>query len=191
MLSARQEIAILMSTRRRVRVSTSELEERRHERLLSVRREMPRLGLGTWQIPDGPECVNAVRWALELGYRHIDTAQAYGNEESVGRGLRESGVARDEIFVTTKFYPGSDDPVAEAERSLERLGLDHVDLYIVHWPQGGPAWAWRGMEQAKERGRAGSSGASNFGIEQLDEVLAGAASPPVVNQVQFSPYEFR
>src|SRR3954467_13785433 len=146
---------------------------------------LPLLGLGVWQVPNGPECVNAVRWALELGYRHIDTAQAYGNEESVGRGLRESGVARDEIFATTKFYPGSDDPVAEAERSLERLGLDHVDLYIVHWPQGGPTWAWPGMEQAKERGLARSIGVSNFGIEQLDEVLAGAASPPVVNQVQF------
>src|SRR3954449_2639834 len=97
MLSARQEIAIQMSTRRRVRVSTSELEERRHERLLSIRREMPPLGLGTWQIPDGPACVNAVRSALEVGYRHIDTAQAYGNEMSVGRGLRESGVARDGV----------------------------------------------------------------------------------------------
>src|SRR4051794_25691517 len=117
MLSARQDIAILMSTRRRVRVSTSEGEDRRHERLLAVRREMPPLGLGTWQIPDGPECVNAVRWALELGYRHIDTAQAYGNETSVGRGLRESGVARDEVFVTTKFHPGRRDPVAEAEAS--------------------------------------------------------------------------
>src|SRR5213076_632032 len=132
MLTARQEIAILMSTRRRVRVSTSELEERRHERLLSVRREMPPLGLGTWQMPDGPECVNSVRWALELGYRHIDTAQAYGTETSVGRGLRESGVAGDDVFVTTKFYPRRRDPVAEAEASLRRLGLDHVDLYLVH-----------------------------------------------------------
>src|SRR5213076_1999431 len=119
MLTARQEIAILMSTRRRVRVSTSELEERRHERLLSVRREMPPLGLGTWQIPNGPECVNAVRWALELGYRHIDTAQAYGNEESVGRALRDSGVSRDEVFITTKFFPVREDPEAEVQRSLE------------------------------------------------------------------------
>src|SRR3954451_23041744 len=135
MLSARQEIAIAMSTRRRVRVSTSELEEERHERLQSVRHEVPPLGLGTWQIPDGPECVNAVRWALELGYRHLDTAQAYGNETSVGRGLRESGVPRDEVFITTKFHPRQKDPAAEAKRSLERLGVDHVDLYIVHWPQ--------------------------------------------------------
>jgi diketogulonate reductase-like aldo/keto reductase len=160
-------------------------------RALADGNELPLLGLGVWQVPNTQECVDAVRWALELGYRHIDTAQAYGNEEAVGRGLRESGVPRDEIFVTTKFYPGSDDPVAEAERSLERLGLDQVDLYIVHWPQGGPTWAWPGMEQAKERGLARSIGVSNFSVEQLAEVLAGASSPPVVDQVQFSPYEYR
>jgi diketogulonate reductase-like aldo/keto reductase len=101
-------------------------------RVLADGNRIPLLGLGVWQIPNGPECVNAVRWALELGYRHIDTAQAYGNEESVGKGLLESGVPRDEVFVTTKFYPGSRDPVAEAQLSLERLGLDRVDLYIVH-----------------------------------------------------------
>ena len=80
--------------------------------------EIPALGLGVWQVPDGPECVNAVRWALEAGYRHIDTAQAYGNEESVGQGLRESGVPREDVFITTKFNPGRKDPVAEVERSL-------------------------------------------------------------------------
>src|SRR5437588_9739347 len=89
--------------------------------------EMPTLGLGVWQVPNGPECVNAVRWALELGYRHIDTAQAYGNEESVGRALRESGVPRDEVFLTTKFYPGAKDPATEIEGSTKRLGVDHVD----------------------------------------------------------------
>src|SRR5580698_11113697 len=99
-------------------------------RLLADGDQMPMLGLGVWQVPEGPDCVNAVRWALELGYRHIDTAQAYRNEESVGEGLRESGVPRDEVFVTTKFHPGSKDPVATAEQSLERLGLDRIDLYI-------------------------------------------------------------
>ena len=97
-------------------------------RALADGNEVPTLGLGVWQVPNGPECVNAVRWALELGYRHIDTAQAYGNEESVGRALRESGLPRGDVFVTTKFYPGGRDPAAEAERSLTRLGLDHVDL---------------------------------------------------------------
>jgi 2,5-diketo-D-gluconate reductase A len=152
---------------------------------------MPFLGLGVWQVPDGPECVNAVRWALELGYRHIDTAQAYGNERSVGQGLRESGVPRDEVFVTTKFQPRRDDPVAEAQRSLERLGLDHVDLYIVHWPGGGPTRAWPGMERSREAGYARSIGVSNFGVDDLEQVLATATVPPAVNQVQFSPYEYR
>jgi diketogulonate reductase-like aldo/keto reductase len=112
---------------------------------------IPALGLGVWQVPDGPECVNAVRWALEAGYRHIDTAQAYGNEGSVGQALRESGVPRDEVFITTKFFPRHRDPVAEAEKSLRRLDVDQVDLYIIHWPQGGPTWAWPGMEAARER----------------------------------------
>jgi diketogulonate reductase-like aldo/keto reductase len=152
---------------------------------------LPFLGLGVWQVPDGPACVNAVRWALELGYRHVDTAQAYGNERSVGQGLRESGVPREEIFVTTKFHPRRDDPVAEAERSLERLGLEHVDLYIVHWPGGGPTWAWPGMERAREAGYARSIGVSNFGVDELQQVLDVATVPPAVNQVQFSPFEYR
>jgi len=152
---------------------------------------MPLLGLGVWQIPDGPDCVNAVRWALELGYRHIDTAQAYGNEESVGQALRESGIARDEVFVATKFRPSSRDPVAEAGASLRRLGLDYVDLYIVHWPGGGPTWAWPGMERARERGYARSIGVSNFSVADLEQLLVATTVPPAVNQVQFSPYEYR
>src|SRR5579862_2468386 len=160
-------------------------------RRLADGNEIPLLGLGVWQIPDGPECVNAVRWALDLGYRHIDTAQAYGNEQSVGRALRESGVARDEVFITTKFYPGNRDPVAEAENSLRRLGVDYVDLYIIHWPQGGPTWAWPGMERAHEAGLARSIGVSNFGVDDLGQLLAMSAVSPVVNQVQFSPYEYR
>ena len=153
--------------------------------------EIPALGLGVWQVPDGPECVNAVRWALEAGYRHIDTAQAYGNEESVGQGLRESGVPREDVFITTKFNPGRKDPVAEVERSLQRLGVDRVDLYIIHWPRGGATWAWPGMEQAKQRGHARSIGVSNFSVAELDEVIGVASDRPVVNQVQFSPFEYR
>ena len=160
-------------------------------RLLADGNPIPLLGLGVWQVPNGPDCVNAVRWALELGYRHIDTAQAYRNEESVGRGLRESGVPRDEVFITTKFYPARRDPVAEAERSLQRLGVDHLDLYIVHWPEGGPTWAWPGMEQARALGYTRSVGVSNFGVAELQQVIAAATVPPVVDQVQFSPYEYR
>jgi 2,5-diketo-D-gluconate reductase A len=160
-------------------------------RVLADGNEIPLLGLGVWQVPNGPECENAVRWALELGYRHVDTAQAYGNEESVGRALRDSGVPRDQVFITTKFYPGRDDPEAEAQRSLERLGVDQVDLYIIHWPQGGPTWAWPGMERAHERGHARSIGVSNFSVGELEEVMSVASIEPVVDQVQFSPFKYR
>src|SRR3984957_17900729 len=160
-------------------------------RVLADGTQMPMLGLGVWQVPDGPECVNAVRWALELGYRHIDTAQAYGNEESVGQALRDSGVPRDEVFITTKFYPGRKDPVAEGEQSLRRLGVDQVDLYLVHWPQHGPTWAWPGMEQALERGLTKSIGVSNFGAADLEKVIAASSVTPAANQIQISAVEYR
>jgi len=160
-------------------------------RVLADGNEIPLLGLGVWQVDDGRECEQAVRWALELGYRHIDTAQAYRNERSVGKALRDSGVARDEVFITTKFYPGKDDAEAEAQRSLERLGVDYVDLYIIHWPQGGPTWAWDGMQRARESGHARSIGVSNFSIAELDELIAVADVAPTVDQVQFSPFEYR
>src|ERR1700743_1045833 len=137
--------------------------------------QLPLLGLGVWQVPDGRACVDAVRWALELGYRHIDTAQAYGNESSVGQALRESGVPRDAVFLTTTFYPGHQVPVAEAQQSLRRLGVDHVDLYLVHWPRRGPLWAWPGMERARERGLATSVGVSNFSADDLDAVTAAGS----------------
>jgi diketogulonate reductase-like aldo/keto reductase len=160
-------------------------------RQLADGNRIPRLGLGVWQTRDGRECEDAVGWALELGYRHIDTAQNYGNESSVGRALKASGVPREEVFVTTKFDPGRRDPVAEIERSLERLGLDHVDLYLVHWPAGGPTRAWDGMQRARELGHARSIGVSNFGVSDLDTLLKAADVAPVVNQVEFSPFEYR
>src|ERR1700735_3939239 len=131
-------------------------------RTLSDGTEMPLLGLGVWQVEDGSDCETAVRWALEAGYRHIDTAQAYGNEASVGKALRDSGVAREDVFITTKFFPAKDDPAAEIENSLRRLDVDHVDLYLVHWPQGGPVRAWPGMERCRERHLARSLRISHF-----------------------------
>ena len=160
-------------------------------RRLADGNEIPVLALGVWQVPNGPECVNAVRWALESGYRHIDTAQAYGNEESVGRALRDSGVPRDEVFLTTKFNPSRRDPVGEAEGSLVRLGVDYVDLYLVHWPRRGPTRAWAGMERARQREYARSIGVSNFDVSDLEKVMAQAESPPVVNQIQLSPFNYR
>jgi diketogulonate reductase-like aldo/keto reductase len=172
-------------------MATKALTEDGHARILADGNEIPLLGLGVWQVPNGPEAENAVRWALELGYRHVDTAQAYGNEESVGRALHASGVPREEVFITTKFYPAHKDPESEAQRSLERLGVDQLDLYIIHWPQGGPTWAWPGMERAHERGYARSIGVSNFSVGQLDELLAVADTRPAVNQVQFNPFAHR
>jgi 2,5-diketo-D-gluconate reductase A len=153
--------------------------------------QLPMIGLGVWQVPDGPECENAVRTALELGYRHIDTAQAYGNEASVGKALKDSGVARDEVYITTKFYPGNSDPVAEAEQSLRRLGIDQIDLYLVHWPQGGPMRAWPGMQRAHERGLAKTIGVSNFNVAELDQVIAAGGVAPAANQIQFSAVAYR
>jgi diketogulonate reductase-like aldo/keto reductase len=172
-------------------VAAGAVTEDGRARVLADGNEIPLLGLGVWQVPNGPECENAVRWALELGYRHVDTAQAYGNEESVGRALRDSGVPREEVFITTKFNPAREDAEAEAQGSLERLGVDQVDLYIIHWPQGGPTWAWPGMEGARERGHARSIGVSNFNVSELDELMSVAETPPVVNQVQFSPFKYR
>ena len=162
-------------------------------RLLTDGNQVPVLGLGVWQVPDGRECVNAVRWALEAGYRHIDTAQAYGNEESVGRALGESGVPREQVFITTKFFPRRrwDDPVAQAEISLRRVGVEQIDLYLVHWPQGGPTRAWDGLERARERGLARSIGVSNFSAAELEAVIAAGTIPPAVNQVEFNPQHYR
>ena len=153
--------------------------------------ELPVLGFGTWLIPDGDETQRAVAAALEVGYRHLDTAQGYGNEASVGRALAAAGLNPDEVFLTTKFNPRLGDPVAAAERSLERLGVERLDLYLVHNPQGGPTRAWAGMQRALERGLTRAIGVSNFDAAELAAVCAAADSPPAVNQIQLSPFEHR
>jgi diketogulonate reductase-like aldo/keto reductase len=152
---------------------------------------MPLLGLGVWQAAEGAETARAVGWALEAGYRHVDTAQLYGNERGVGEGLRASGVPREQVFLATKFRPGRRDPERELQASLQRLGVDQVDLYLVHWPQGGPTRAWPGMERAARNGLARHIGVSNFSAADLDAVMAAADIAPAVNQVQFSPFQFR
>ena len=153
--------------------------------------EMPLLGLGVWGIPDGDCVERAVGWALEAGYRHVDTAQGYGNEAGVGRGIRGSGVSREEVFVTTKFDTSLDDPEVELERSLERLGTGYVDLYLVHNPRGGATRAWPAMERAFRRGLARAIGVSNFGVAELEKLLRSATTGPAVDQVQFSPFQYR
>src|SRR5581483_51869 len=162
-----------------------------YTRTLADGNQIPLLALGVWQVPNGPQCENAVRWALEAGYRHIDTAQIYGNEESVGRALRASGVPREQVFLTTKFYPDRTDPVLEVQGSLRRLGVEYVNLYLVHWPRRGPTWMWPGMEQAQQLGHARSIGVSNYSVRELSQVLTSATVAPVVDQVQFNPFDYR
>ena len=172
-------------------MTTSRFGESVPVRTLADGHVIPSLALGVWQTPEGGQTKDAVRWALELGYRHIDTAQAYGNEESVGEGFRQSGLERDDVFITTKFYPGSEDPVGELQTSLQRLRLDYVDLYLVHWPQGGPIWAWPGMEQAHRLGYTRSIGVSNFSVTELEQVCAIASTAPVANQINLNPFNYR
>ncbi len=148
---------------------------------------MPMLGLGVWQVAKGRECEQAVEWALEAGYRHVDTAAAYRNERSVGLALR-GGLPRDEVFVTTKWMPVRPNPARELARSLERLGLDYVDLYLVHWPiPFADTRGWKAFEELRATGLARAIGVSNFGTERLGHLLAVAERPPAVNQIQFSP----
>lgn len=153
---------------------------------------IPILGLGVWQMAEGPETEQAVEWALEAGYRHIDTATIYGNERSVGAAIARSGVARDEIFVTTKWPPFRRAPTIELARSLERLQLESVDLYLIHWPVPMRATqAWKAFEHLRERGLARAIGVSNYGSERLSRLAERAAITPTVNQIQFSPFHFR
>ena len=155
-------------------------------------RAMPQLGLGVWRTPPETTAL-AVRSALELGYRAIDTAAAYGNEAGVGEGVRASGVAREAVFVTTKLWnsdQGYDETLRAFDRSLERLGMDYVDLYMIHWPH--PARglyidSWRALIRLKEEGRALSIGVSNFMIEHLRRIMAETGVAPVLNQIELHP----
>jgi diketogulonate reductase-like aldo/keto reductase len=153
---------------------------------------MPVLGLGVWQMAAGGETEQAVEWALEAGYRHIDTASLYRNEQSVGAALKRSSLPREEVFVTTKLLPTHVSAARELEKSLSRLGLDYVDLYLIHWPL--PlvtARFWREHESLQERGLARAIGVNNFGRDKLEALLQGASRTPAVNQVQFSPFRYR
>jgi diketogulonate reductase-like aldo/keto reductase len=153
---------------------------------------MPMLGLGVWQVAAGRLTEQAVSWALEAGYRHVDTAAAYGNETSVGAALRRSGVPREELFVTTKLVPSRHDALREFDESLARLGLDYVDLYLIHWPAGdATARHWRALETLYGRGSARAIGVSNFGVGDLARLAESATMAPLVNQVQLSPFHYR
>lgn len=149
---------------------------------------IPQLGLGVWQIPNG-QVVSVVRQALEIGYRLIDTAKVYGNEEGVGRGIAESGIARDEIFITTKLSVYDIlRPQKAFEESLKRLQLDYVDLYLIHWPMIFWPSAWKVLEQIYQSGRAKAIGVSNFGIKNLTKLKSLSEIVPAVDQVELSPF---
>src|SRR5262245_41697656 len=136
-------------------------------------RTIPQLGLGVWKTRPGKTCESAVLAALEAGYRHVDTAEAYGNEESVGAALRKSGVPRAEVFVTTKLWNESHGNAAKAfEDSLKRMRLDYVDLYLIHFPVPPRNRSWRVLESLRASGKARSIGVSNFTIRHLEELFS-------------------
>lgn len=155
---------------------------------------MPRLGFGVYQIPAGVETRRAVHWALEAGYRLLDTASIYGNETDVGRAVHESGIAREDVFITTKLWnedQGYDTAVAALDASLRRLGLAYVDLYLIHWPTPGLRLeSWRALERSLEDGKARANGVSNYMTHHLEELLAAGATVPAVNQIEVTPYNY-
>lgn len=152
---------------------------------------MPWLGLGVFQVDDGEEVEMAVQWALEAGYRSIDTATIYHNEQGVGKAVKNSGVPREEIFITTKIWNNDmrrHRPQEAFEESLERLQMDYVDLYLVHWPVTGVYRdTWAALEEIYASGRAKAIGVSNFMVIHLEDLLQDANVVPAVNQVEFHP----
>lgn len=157
-------------------------------------RAIPQLGFGVFQIPSGRETQRAVEAALAVGYRHVDTAAVYRNEADVGAAIRASGLDRDSVWVTTKLANGDQGATSArraCEASLERLGMDAVDLYLLHWPHELRLESWRVLEQLHDEGLARSIGVSNFLVRHLDELLAVASLPPAVNQIELSPFLFR
>lgn len=166
--------------------------------------QMPHIGFGTWEITPDNVAKAAVAAALNAGYRLIDTAQMYRNERGVGEAIRESGIPREEVFVTTKLWTtdqGHESALAACEASLERLGLDYVDLYLIHWPaafQGGDAESnrqrrrqtWRAFEELVESKRVRNIGVSNFVVHHLQELLEHANVLPAVNQIELHPFIF-
>jgi diketogulonate reductase-like aldo/keto reductase len=157
--------------------------------------EIPQFGLGVYLTKSGRECVNAVTWALEAGYRHIDTAKAYGNESEVGEAVRNSGIKREDIFITTKLWNddhGYESALKAFDKSLKTLNTDHIDLYLIHWPvKGKRKDSWKAFEKIYESGYCKSIGVSNYQINHLQELFSYANTIPVIDQVEFSPYNYQ
>jgi diketogulonate reductase-like aldo/keto reductase len=172
---------------------------------LNNKKNIPVLGLGVWNMAKGKETEQAVLWALETGYRHIDTAKVYANEQEVGEAIRKSGISRKEIFVTTKLWnddQGYESGLAAMDRSLSKLQMDYVDLYLIHWPllqwsemdikaPNKRAETWKAMEEIYRSGKAKTIGVSNYTIEHLEEMKTYSTVDPAVNQVEFHPFLYR
>lgn len=159
--------------------------------ILNDGHRMPQIGLGVWQSDNGSEVINAIHWALDTGYRHIDTARIYKNEEGVGKAVKSAATPRDQVFLTTKIW--NDDirtgrTTQALEESLDRLETDYVDLLLLHWPVDGYEAAWEALEYARESGKAKSIGLSNFMPEHLNDILRVGSTLPAVNQVEYHPY---
>lgn len=154
--------------------------------------QMPYLGLGTYQSDNDQEVVDAVQYALDFGYRHIDTASVYGNEEGVGKGIKESSVAREDIFVVSKVWnadQGYESTLKAFEASLQRLNLNYLDLYLIHWPvKGKYKETWRALEELYSEKRLRAIGVSNFMKHHLEDLLTDAEIVPMVNQMEFHPF---
>ncbi|MFQ6386465.1 aldo/keto reductase [Priestia aryabhattai] len=157
--------------------------------------KMPGFGLGVFKVEEGPELVKAIKVAIKHGYRSIDTAAIYGNEEGVGQGIREglkeAGISRENVFVTSKVWNadlGYDATIAAYETSLKKLGLDYLDLYLIHWPvEGKYKEAWRALETLYKEGKVKAIGVSNFQVHHLKDLMEDAEIKPVINQVEYHP----
>ena len=156
--------------------------------------EIPVLGLGVYRSPTGAETVDSVRYALSTGYRHVDTARIYGNEADVGAGLRVAGIAREEVFITTKLWEsdhGHDSAKAACRESARQMGLDYIDLFLIHWPVPHKRrYSWMGMEELVDDGVARAIGVSNYVEHHLEEMFGYARMLPAVNQIELSPYNY-
>ena len=163
--------------------------------------EIPCIGFGTWQTPDGDVCVSSVLSAIEAGYRHIDTAQGYGNEESVGLAVKKSGIDRKDLFITSKLTTsehGYERTLAAFEETMKKLDMDYLDLYLIHWPnpiafrdhwQEANAGTWKAFEELYKAGRIRAIGISNFRPHHIEELMKTATVAPMVNQIRLCPGE--
>jgi len=152
--------------------------------------QIPQVGLGVFQMSD-QEVLNSVKWAIESGYRHIDTASFYDNEEAVGQAIKETGIDRKYLFITTKIWNdvrGYDETIAQFNKSLQKLGLDYLDLYLIHWPAAGFEENWRAMEDLYKQGKVRAIGVSNFKAHHIEQLMKTATIAPMVDQIETHPY---